>query len=109
MIRRLCGVVRRTPSLPISTRSGAPRVPVLWTSTQIRRCTKSGVPARAALVVGNGYMGRTWFAMANALRNRGIFVLPVGHAAGSPGYDATLQERKERAFLFFEIRLGISD
>ena len=42
----------------------------------------------------------------NRLRNRELFTLPVGHAAGPPGYDETLTER---VFSFFEDHLGISD
>jgi hypothetical protein len=37
------------------------------------------------------------------------FTLPVGHAAGPPGYDETLRELTERVFSFFEDHLGISD
>lgn len=49
------------------------------------------------------------FAIANALRNRELFTLPVGHAAGPPGYDETLRTLTERVFSFFEDHLGISD
>mgnify|MGYP006274748811 CR=1 FL=1 len=49
------------------------------------------------------------FAVANALRNSELFTLPVGHAAGPPGYDETLRTLTERVFSFFEDHLGISD
>lgn len=49
------------------------------------------------------------FAVANALPNRELFILPVGHAAGPPGYDETLRTLTEGVFSFFESHLGISN
>lgn len=49
------------------------------------------------------------FAVANALQRSELFVLPVGHSAGPPGYDKTLQTLTERVFSFFEEHLGLSD